>query len=47
VPVVYVLLFLESSLPAEAAFIGALARGHRFGEVSIERGADFLEPELV
>jgi hypothetical protein len=39
--------FPGSSLSREAALIGALARGHRFGEVCIECGANFFEPNLV
>src|SRR6266436_2820997 len=40
-------LFPGSSLSCEAALVGALARGHSFGEVSIECGADFFEPNFV
>ena len=40
-------LFPGSSLSVEAALIGALACGHRFGEVCIECCANFFEPDLV
>ena len=43
---VHGLFFPCSSLSREAALVGALARGHRFGEVSIECGANFFEPNL-
>src|SRR5260370_42712869 len=41
------LFFPSSSLSVKAALVGSLARGHGFGEVSIERGANFFEPDLV
>ncbi len=41
------LFFPGSSLSVEAPLIGAFSRGHRFGEVSIERGANFFQPNLV
>ncbi len=41
------LLFPGSSLSREAALVGALSRGHRLGEVCIQCGADFFEPNLV
>jgi len=40
------LLFPGSSLSREAALVGALARSSSFGEVCIECGADFFEPNL-
>jgi hypothetical protein len=45
--VVRVFLLPGSSLSVEAPLIGAFSRGHRFGEVSIERGANFFQPNLV
>jgi hypothetical protein len=44
---VHTFFFPGSSLSPEAALVGALARGHRFGEVCIEGGANFFEPNLV
>src|SRR5260370_21154314 len=40
---VRVLLFPGCSLPREATLVGALAHGHSFAEVSIERGANSSE----
>jgi hypothetical protein len=39
--------FPGSPLSRKAALVGALARGHRFGEVCIECGTNFFEPNLV
>src|SRR5712691_3393686 len=44
---VRVLLFPCGSLSREAALVGAFSRGHRLGEVCIQCGADFFEPNLV
>src|SRR5229473_1968905 len=41
------LLFPCGSLSREAALVGAFSRGHRLGEVCIQCGADFFEPNLV
>src|SRR6266446_3503379 len=41
------LLFPYGSLSREAALVGAFSRGHRLGEVCIQCGADFFEPDLV
>src|SRR5713101_2914833 len=41
------LLFPRGSLSREAALVGAFSRGHRLGEVCIQCGADFFEPNLV
>src|SRR5258708_39072935 len=41
------LLFPGRSLSREAALFGAFSRGHRLGEVCIQCGADFFEPNLV
>ncbi len=40
------LVFPGSSLSSEAALVGALARSSSLGEVCIECGADFFEPNL-
>jgi hypothetical protein len=44
---VHIFFFPGGSLSREPVFVGALARGHRFGEVCIKGGADFFEPNLV
>ena len=41
------LVFPGNSLSREADLVGAFSRGHRLGEVCIQCGSDFFEPNFV